>query len=161
MNDRHTGPAGDESLPEFPLARTAEGGPAERLLARTTSRLWVVTAVCLLVAVVLVWTQIEPRGYRILIHFPQGHGLEVGDAVRYRGIDVGEVRRIALDKDLERVTATVELTKEAQRLAREGSRFWIERPRINLVRTSGLETVMGPKYIGVQPGPQEAPRTGV
>ena len=87
------------------------------------------------------------------IEFVEGHGIQPGDPVRLRGIDVGVVEHVVLDAALEKVLVTAKLMRESSRLAREGTLFWIERPQVGLGAVRGLDTVVGPKYIGVQPGP--------
>jgi hypothetical protein len=87
----------------------------------------------------------------LIIHFSEGFGLKTGDAVRYRGIDVGRVEEVRLNAKSDGVDVTLRLESNARQLAREGSRFWIERPRFSLSRVSGLETVIGAKFVGVLP----------
>ena len=121
------------------------------------SRLWLLTALCLLVTVVLIFFAVRSRGIHITVHFRQGHGIKPGDLLRHRGIEVGEVVAVNLSDDLGGVDVSLELERAASQLAQEGSRFWIERPRVSLARVSGLETLMGAKYLGVLPGPPNGP----
>ena len=122
------------------------------------TRMWWLTAACAVVALVLVASAWHLSGPRVTIEFVEGHGLRPGDAVRLRGIDVGIVERVVLNPALDRVEVTVQLMQEASAIAREGTLFWIERPQVGLSAVRGLETVVGPKYIGVQPGPASGPK---
>jgi paraquat-inducible protein B len=106
-------------------------------------------------ACVLVASSASNRGTRITIAFDRGHGIKPGDAVRYRGIEVGNVEVVQLQRDGSGVRLDVRLATEGQHLAREGSRFWIERPQVSLSRIQGLDTVIGAKYVGVLPGPTD------
>jgi len=99
----------------------------------------------------LVWWSLPHQGTSIKVGFPDGHGLQKEDTVRYRGIDVGTVESVELGDDLDGVEVEVLLKPFASRLAAEGTRFWIVRPELSLTRISGLETAIGHKYIGVQP----------
>lgn len=128
---------------------------------RVISKLWWLTAISLVVAIALVVGAQRRSGPRITIHFADGHGLKAGDILRYRGISVGEVTDVALRPKLSGVAVTVVLETQAGVLARAGSEFWVERPRVSLSRVSGLETVVGAKYLGVRPGPVDAPRVDV
>jgi hypothetical protein len=94
----------------------------------------------------------------VKIAFAYGSLLEPGDKVRYRGIDVGEVVAVVLDEDLQHVTVTAALAEEAVSLAREGTRFWVERPDIRIGQVRGLETLVGGRYVGVLPGPKSGSR---
>ena len=135
---------------QFPVAPIRDVQTTSALIM--SSKMWWVTAVCLLLAFWLTWRSIPSHGPTIVIQFPDGHGLKSGDAVRHRGIDVGTVSEVVLSSDLSQIAATVMLTPEAKNLAREGTRFWIVRPQLSLTGVSGLETAVGAKYIAVSPG---------
>jgi hypothetical protein len=143
---------------KIPVAHVASTGSSGKSAGKVASRLWIVTALCLVVALLLVWAQLRSQGPRIKIDFSAGHGLEPGDPVRYRGIDVGKVRRVTLKDELDGVLVEVQLSREADALAREGTRFWIARAEIRVGQVRGLETLLGGRYVGVVPGPAEAPR---
>ena len=130
--------------------------PLIRFARKNPSRLWALTIVCLLLSVGLFVLAGRSGGTRIAIHFEQGHGIKPGDLLRHRGIEVGEVGAVTLSDSLEGVYVVIELEPAASALAREGSRFCIERPRLRLAQVSGLDTVIGAKYLGVLPGPHDA-----
>ena len=119
--------------------------------------MWWITAACAVLALSLVATAWRSPGPIVTIEFAEGHGIQPGDPVRLRGIDVGVVEHVVLDAALERVRVTARLMREARQLAREGTLFWIERPQVGLDAVRGLDTVVGPKYVGVQPGPSDGP----
>ena len=116
------------------------------------SRVWWLALACLILAVGLVLYSMPAGGTHVQIHFPQGHGLKAEDAVRYRGIDVGVVDSVHLTDDLDAVDVHVQLFPTAKRLAVEGTKFWIVRPKLSISGVSGLDTAVGHKYIEVQPG---------
>lgn len=175
MTDQPTSPpepSGLEPRPLEPLPpepRPSQGEPATAAPAfpkaavvsssvpRVVSKLWWLTGISLVVAIGLVLASQRRLGPQITVHFADGHGLKAGDTLRYRGISVGEVTDVALQPKLGGVSVTVALESQARPLARKGSEFWIERPRVSLSRVSGLETVVGAKYLGVRPGPPDAP----
>ncbi len=119
---------------------------------RSVSLAWLLPIAAIIAAVWLggrAWSQ---RGVPVTVLLEDGHGLKVGDAVRYRGIAVGEVRQVMLDEDTGGIRVVAALHSEADRLARTGSRFWVVRPQLGLSRTAGLETLIGPRYLAVLPG---------
>jgi len=122
------------------------------------SYMWILAVICLLLAIGMVWWSLPGSGHKITVHFPDGHGLEADDAVRYRGIDVGTVRRVELNPELTGVDVTVELKPFAGTMACEGTRFWIVRPELSLTGITGIETAVGHKYIGLIPGDPAGPR---
>ena len=109
-------------------------------------------ALALLLALVLGYRSWHSTGPELTLFAGEGHGLDVGDPLRYRGVTVGEVRHIALTEDLGRVALAVRLEPEAAGLCRESSRFWIVRPHLALESVQGLETVVGARYLSVLPG---------
>lgn len=125
---------------------------SDRLLSRMRTRLWWLTGICIVLAVGLVLSNFRKSGVTISIRFQEGHGLKPGDALRYRGIDVGRVISVQLDEGLDDVVVQVLVDAENQRLATEGSQFWIQRARLSLGSVSGVDTVLGAKYLGVIPG---------
>ncbi len=116
------------------------------------SRMWILTGLCIALAIGLTWYSLESSGPMITIRFPEGHGLKPGDVLRHRGIDIGEVKKIELDESLDAITVHAELVPSASAIACDGSKFWIVRPQLDLTGISGLETAVGAKYIAVAPG---------
>lgn len=138
---------------------TANVGPARVSFSDffRGSYMWLVALACFITAIAVAWYSMPEQGIKINIHFPEGHGLQAEDAVRFRGIDVGVVEEVALNSELSGVDVTVNLLPFAEPLARDGSRFWIVRPELSLGSgVSGLETAVGHKYIGLIPGDPEA-----
>ena len=92
----------------------------------------------------------------ISIRFETGYGIAVGDPVRHRGIVMGEVTSVALNEGLSGVVVGVRLTGSATELARVGTRFWIERPTVSAAEIRGLDTIVGGRYLAVEPGKFDA-----
>ena len=117
----------------------------------------VLPLLALVLALVLGYRSWHSTGPSLTLFAGQGHGLSVGDPLRYRGVTVGEVRRIALTGDLGRVALGVQLEPEAEALCRAASRFWIVRPHLALESVQGLETIVGARYLSVLPGDIDGP----
>ncbi|MEM7783032.1 MAG: MlaD family protein [Planctomycetota bacterium] len=141
---------------QFPVAvlREQNSGVIEFFRA---SYMWLVALICLITAFGFVFWSRSEQGLKISIQFPEGHGLEAEDSVRFRGIDVGVVHEVKLSSDMDGVEVIVSLFPAAEPLARDGSRFWIVRPELDFGGISGIETAVGHKYIAVTPGNREAP----
>lgn len=140
----------------FPAAEVRD--KSEGLLR--ASKMWWVTLLCLILASWLTYRSLPETGPVITVSFPQGHGLKPGDAIRYRGIEVGQVTNVRLNADLSAVDVEVMLNAGEERLGYEGCRFWIVRPRLSLTEIQGLETAVGAKYIGVSPGGADGQSVG-
>jgi paraquat-inducible protein B len=59
------------------------------------------------------------------------------------------VRRIYFSADRSKVMVEAELNKDAADIARQGSRFWVVRPRLGFSGVSGLGTLLSGAYIDV------------
>ena len=119
---------------------------------RRLSPAMLVPVAALLFAGWLGYTAWVSRGFIITVQLDQGHGIKTGHEVRYRGITVGEVRKVKLAEGFDGVIVTVSLATQADQLAHSGSRFWVVRPQLGLEGVQGLETLMGPRYLAVAPG---------
>lgn len=127
--------------------------PMARVEARRGTRLnWLLPIAALLAALFWATEQWLSDGPSITIYAGEGHGMGVGDPLRYRGVDVGRVQRIRLTPELDRVALEVDLEPQAAKLCREGSSFWIVRPQMAVDSVRGLETIVGTRYLSVQPG---------
>ena len=160
-----------EDRPEPPLARLEAGHTLWIRLRENPNAFWLLTALSLLFAVCLFVWSLSSSGTSITVSFEEGHGLKPGDRLRCRGIDVGEVTVVRLHEFSEprtqpvqagnevlKIMVEVELEPSAEFIAREGSLFWIERPQVSLSGSSGLDTVVGAKYIVAIPAPSETAR---
>src|SRR5262249_60518064 len=93
------------------------------------------------------------KGPTITISLKTAEGLEAGKTkVKFRSLDVGEVKALKFDKERQGVIATVELVKEAESYLVDDTRFWVVRPRIAGGQVSGLGTLFSGSYIGVDLG---------
>lgn len=113
---------------------------------------WIVPIAAVIAAAVLAWQAWSQRGPLVWVEFERGEGIAAGDPVSYRGVRVGDVRAVTLSPDLKRIVVEARLRRDAAGLAVEGSRFWIVRPEISAGRVSGLETLLGPRYLECEPG---------
>ncbi|GJM22248.1 MAG: hypothetical protein DHS20C15_21630 [Planctomycetota bacterium] len=125
------------------------------------SRLWIVPLIVAALAAVLAWQAWGRAGPSLTVIVEDGHGLGPGDVVKHRGVVVGEILGSQLDSDAQSVRLEVRLAPEAEELARQGSRFWIEHPRLELDGLRGLDTLLGGAYLAVQPGAGPAMRSFV
>ena len=91
-------------------------------------------------------------GIPITIYFKNGDGLKVDTVIKYRGINVGVVKKVSTDKDLSKVVVQAVLNTVAEKLAIEGTKFWVVRPRLGLIQAANLETLVSGQYIAAIPG---------
>jgi paraquat-inducible protein B len=117
---------------------------------RRISWIWLVPIVAALAGLSLVVRTWMEAGPTITITFNTAEGLEVGKTqVRYKDVNIGTVRSIRLSEGRSKVIVKADLVKEAASIAREGTQFWVVRPRLGLSGVSGLNTLVSGAYIGV------------
>ena len=140
---------------------SGEQAPQARVRRRRFFRLiWIVPLVAVAVAVYLVMHRMQDYGPEIRVTFTDGGGLRVGQTpVRYRGVQVGEVTGVYLAPDEKHAVVRMRLTRSGASLAREGSSFWIVRPRLGFGQITGLSTVLSGPEIHVLPGKPDAKAT--
>lgn len=90
-------------------------------------------------------------GVPITLRLSDGDGLQPGTQVRYKGLEVGRVEHLRLSDDLQEVILEARITRSAEQIAREGSRFWVVKPELGLTRTANLGTLVSGQYLEVQP----------
>jgi paraquat-inducible protein B len=139
---------------------TGEEMPRARVKRRRLFRLvWIVPVVAIAIAAALVWHRMQDYGPEITVTFADGGGLRVGQTpVRYRGVQVGEVTGVTLAADEKSAVVRIRLTKSGEGMARDGSEFWIVRPRVGFGQITGLSTVLSGPEIAVKPGKKENER---
>ncbi|BAO91613.1 MULTISPECIES: intermembrane transport protein PqiB [Caballeronia] len=114
---------------------------------------WVVPAVAVAVGVWLAVQAVLAEGPTVTISFKSGEGLEAGKTkIKFKDVDIGLVKTVALSKDYKRVIATAELTRDATNMLVDDTRFWVVRPRVAGGSVSGIGTLLSGAYIGMDIG---------
>ena len=133
--------------------------PAEPQIDRPRMRfsmVWLVPIVAILIGLALLVQSLMSEGPEISITFHAATGLEAGKTpVKYKDVIVGTVSAIALTDDGTQVNVKVKLSKSAQTLLREDTRFWVVRPRIGAGGISGIDTLLSGAYVAVDQGVSE------
>jgi paraquat-inducible protein B len=122
--------------------------------------IWTIPIVAVLVGGWLAIKAISARGPTITITFRDAAGIAAGKTkIRYRDVEVGEVRDIGFSPDRATVVVTAELIRKAAPWMVDDTRFWVVRARIAAAEVSGLETLLSGAYIGVDVGTSKHPRS--
>ena len=147
----------DEPVNEVPVglveSRRNAGFPVQ-------GAVWSIPLVIALLVAFVGWTAWRDRGIEVEVGFAAAHGLRVGDPVRALGVEIGVVDDLRLvdrgeltsDSPRGGVRVTLSIDRHARGMLRTGSRIWIERPRVDFGGVGGLDTLAGPRYVGVDPG---------
>ncbi len=133
----------DQGLPEADVS-SGRRGP---------SMVWLVPLVAVIVGAWLVYKTLSEQGPTITILFETAEGIEAGKTrIKYLNVDLGVVKSMRLSKDDSRVELKAELVLGSESKLSDTTRFWVVRPRIEGTRVSGIGTLLGGAYIGMDPG---------
>ena len=126
---------------------------------RSLQLVWIIPIVAAIIGASLAIKSYMDRGPVITITFKTGEGLEPGKTkIRYKDVQIGLVKGIAIAQDRSHVIVSAELTKESAGLLVADTRFWVVRARISGGNISGLGTLIGGSYIGVDAGISKTPQ---
>lgn len=119
---------------------------------RRISLVWLIPIVALVIGGWLAYKAFSERGPTITIQFETASGLEANKTkIKFKEVEIGEVTRIAVSKDLKHVLVTAELVRGSEPYLTDKTRFWVTRPRVTAGRVSGLDTLLSGAYIAVDP----------
>ncbi|SIR24839.1 paraquat-inducible protein B [Janthinobacterium sp. TND4EL3] len=153
MADKEAGDlaeTGGQGVPPLPEPDVEQGS---RWLP---SLVWLIPLLAALIGAGLAAKSILDQGPTVTVSFKSAEGLEPGKTkVKYKDVDIGQVRAITLGDDLSKVLVTIDMSKEARRFATADSRFWVVRPQIGASGVTGLGTLLSGAYIGVDTGKSE------
>lgn len=139
-------------MPEPDLNRLPEAVAIAKR-RRLPQLVWIVPLIAVLIGAWLVANAIAQRGPTVVISFLAAEGIEPGKTrIRYKDVDIGEVKSVALAKDRSHVLVTAQLAKQAEEFLVSDTRFWVVRPRVSGGKISGIGTLLSGAYIGVDVG---------
>ncbi len=132
----------------------------DRRRRRASHLIWLIPIVAALIGLSLAIKSYLGRGPVITITFQNGEGVEAGKTkIKYKDVQIGEVKSVTISGDRSHVVVTAEIRKEAEGLLVEDTRFWVVKTRISGGNISGLGTLMGGSYIGIDVGKSKTTRT--
>ena len=140
-------------MSETPRSESNGPSPPPRAVVRRSrpiSLIWVIPIVAALTGGFLAWKAISEQGPTITILFDSADGLEADKTkIKYKDVELGTVDSIKLTKDLKQVAVTASLVAGTDKYLTENTRFWVVRAEISAGQVTGLGTVLGGAYIGV------------
>ncbi|MBK1880879.1 intermembrane transport protein PqiB [Luteolibacter pohnpeiensis] len=115
--------------------------------------IWVVPILAILIGGYLVYRSFASQGPLAEVRFETADGIIAGQTeVRCRSVLVGKVEDVKLSKDLKSVMISLRIDPESESLLRDGTQFWVVRPRVSVSDISGLGTLITGAYIELDPG---------
>jgi len=96
-------------------------------------------------------------GIRVKVKLSDFEGLQAGRTpVMYKGIQVGTLKTLKVESDLNSAMAELTLDPLAEDYLVQGTQFWVVKPSISLAGITGLEALVKGNYIAVRPGDKGA-----
>ena len=140
----------NQPVPDISEIPEAVAAPKRRF---SFQLVWIIPIVAAIIGLTLAVRAYIERGEIISITFVTGEGLEAGKTnIRYKEVEIGRVEKIVISEDRSYVIVTARVNRESKSFLVEDTRFWVVRPRISGGYVSGLETLMGGTYIGMDVG---------
>lgn len=116
--------------------------------------IWGIPVAAIAIVVWLVVRAVSSHGIAVTVSFAEATGIKAGDTkVLYRGLDVGEVRSVALAADGVHVIAQVDINRTAERLLRTGTQFYLQGAEPSFSDPSSLKALVAGASIVLVPGP--------
>lgn len=124
------------------------------------SVVWIIPLIAAFIGAWLTYKTYSEQGPVITIAFKEAEGIEAGKTkIRYKNVEIGQVREVALRPDLAGVQVTVDMVNDAERYLTDKTRFWIVHARVAAGQISGLGTLFSGAYIGMDPVLEGEPST--
>ncbi|MDX2503212.1 MAG: MlaD family protein [Gammaproteobacteria bacterium] len=118
---------------------------------KSFSPVWILPIVALLIGLGLIAKSFLNAGIMITLKVPSAEGIEVGKTqVLYKGITAGVVKERDVTDDMQHVILHIEMDKRTAPFLNENAKFWVVEPRVSLSGVSGLDTILGGRYIAVK-----------
>ncbi|MBW2708591.1 MAG: MCE family protein [Deltaproteobacteria bacterium] len=99
------------------------------------------------------------EGSFITLICDDGMGISDQTFIKYRGLEIGRVSGVNLDQKMSHVVIKASIQRKYQTLIREGTKFWLVKPKLGLANTKNLETLITGTYFTLNPGKGKAKRT--
>ncbi|MEJ2764723.1 intermembrane transport protein PqiB [Photobacterium sp. MCCC 1A19761] len=127
---------------------------------RQVSTIWLVPVIALAIGIWMLVQYMVSKGPEVSLMLNTAEGIEAGKTeIRALNVRVGVVTDVRLNKDYSAIVATAQLEKDAERMLKDDTLFWVVKPRIGKEGISGLDTLLSGAYIQLQPGRSEEKKT--
>lgn len=129
---------------------------AEITNQKAISAVWLIPILALAIGVWMLYQFMSSAGPEITLKMSDASGIEVGKTeIKSLNVKVGVVTDVKLSKEYDHIMVTASIDKDAERMLKEDTLFWVVKPRIDKGGISGLGTLLSGAYIEIQPGKQK------
>ncbi len=92
------------------------------------------------------------EGSSVTLVCEDGMGISAQTLIKYRGLEIGRVTDVSLDRDMTHVVIKASIQRKYLQLMKEGTKFWLVKPKLGLAQTKNLETLITGTYLTLKPG---------
>lgn len=143
-------------MSDLEIQENPEPAVPEYRKAQRWNVVWAVPLLAILIGGWLLYRDISSRGAEVRIRFETADGIAAGKTeIRCRSVTVGRVTDVSLSDDLQSVLVECTMDNGTETLLRNGTRFWVVKPRVSAADISGLGTLLTGAYIELDPGAGE------
>jgi paraquat-inducible protein B len=141
---------------EFTTVPQAAAMPKKR---QRLSVVWIIPILAAVVALGIAIERFMSQGPTITIVFKSAEGIEAGKTfVKYKDVNIGQVTKVKLSEDFQKVVVTAKIDKSAEGLMVKDAKFWIEQPRVSLSGISGIGTLLSGNFVALEVGTSDEAR---
>ncbi|MGF1759547.1 intermembrane transport protein PqiB [Photobacterium sagamiensis] len=117
------------------------------------STIWLVPVIAVVIGIWMLVQYVSSKGPIVTLKLNTAEGIEVGKTeIKSLNVKVGVITNVNLSDDYTYIIAKAQMNKDAERMLKEDTRFWVVKPRIGKEGISGLDTLLSGSYIELQPG---------
>ena len=132
---------------------------AEARSGRWPGVVWAIPIAAILIVAYLGLRAVANQGVDVVVTFSSAAGARAGDTkVVYKGIDVGRVTQVKLNRDAHRVDITLRLQHDLKPVITTGTKFWLIGANPSFADLNSLKAAVAGLSIGMAPGPGEPTR---
>jgi paraquat-inducible protein B len=123
------------------------------------SIVWLIPIIAAVIGAWLAYQAFTEKGPLVTVSFTTAEGLEAGKTeVKFRHVVVGKVEAIDFKEDLTGVIVSLRMDRGAEPYLTDKTSFWVVRARVTAGGVTGLGTLLGGAYIGIDPVEGGAPK---
>ena len=120
---------------------------------KSISLIWILPLIILLFVGWSEYNNFIAQQDKIILLSDDASGLKINvTPLEYKGLNIGKVTDISINKDLKSAVVTLTIDKKAMPLVtKKGNLFWVEKPRVSINKISGLSTIISGYKIKIKP----------
>jgi paraquat-inducible protein B len=95
----------------------------------------------------------------LTIFLKVNNGLKEGSPLKHKGIEIGQVTKLAFTENLQMIVGTARVDRKAAPLFRASTLLWVEKPEVDLSGVKNVETILFGSYLNILQGNGPPART--